>query len=470
MSRSFRARSAGPYLAAVLFLVAAAAPAVAQWEVMNLHPEAMFDSYALSVRDGRQAGYTRVPGNLEEHAALWSGTATSWVDLNPPGALQSRANSVAGSQQAGWAWPFEPPEPGGLGVRHPVLWSGTAASWVDMSFPASAGELNGNAGGQQIGTAYFGPNTHAELWTGTPGSPLDLHPAAASWSWGHDTDGAQQVGYAWTTNPRASLWTGTAASWVNLHPNAALSSMAYSVHGGQQVGWGSYPFNQRAHLWKGTKNSLVDLHPAGAITSVAWGVHDGQQVGTASFANGERASLWSGTAASWVDLDAALPPEYSLSEAKDIWHASGSTYVVGHAYNTATMHYDALMWVSPPVWTNLGSALGGVSGLPELSGAGTLLTGMPASLRLSSAAPLAPMFLFLSLSSTPTPFKGGLLVPVPPLAALPLATDAAGELQIPLAAWPPGASGLSLYLQSAIQDAAAPKGVALSNALRADVP
>jgi len=40
----------------------------------------------------------------------------------------------------------------------------------------------------------------------------------------------------------------------------------------------------------------------------------------------------------------------------------------------------------------------------------------------------------------------------------------------PWTSWPSGLSGLSLFLQSALPDVAAVKGVALSNALRADVP
>ena len=78
--------------------------------------------------------------------------------------------------------------------------------------------------------------------------------------------------------------------------------------------------------------------------------------------------------------------------------------------------------------------------------------------------------LFLTASSAPLPLKGGTLIPAPPAYALSVATSAAGEIVIPFAAWPAGASGLSLYFQYAIQDAGAVQGVALSNALRADVP
>jgi len=73
------------------------------------------------------------------------------------------------------------------------------------------------------------------------------------------------------------------------------------------------------------------------------------------------------------------------------------------------------------------------------------------------------------VASSPTPFKGGTLLPVPATLLLALGTGA-GSIALPFPAWPPGLSGLDIDFQYAIQDAAALHGVALSNALRADVP
>jgi hypothetical protein len=63
------------------------------------------------------------------HAALWGGTAASWVDLNPAGASESDAWAVHNGQQVGYA------TVGGL--QHAGLWSGTADSWVDLSLALS---------------------------------------------------------------------------------------------------------------------------------------------------------------------------------------------------------------------------------------------------------------------------------------------------------------------------------------------
>ena len=121
-------------------------------------------------------------------------------------------------------------------------------------------------------------------------------------------------------------------------------------------------------------------------------------------------------------------------------------------------------------WTNLLSGLTGVLGTPSLVGSGTLEIGSSGSLVLSAAKPSAFGMLFTSLASTPAPFKGGTLVPVPVLLSFPVATNPAGQLPLAWSSWPAGLSGASLYLQYAIADAAGPFGVSLSNALRADVP
>ena len=121
-------------------------------------------------------------------------------------------------------------------------------------------------------------------------------------------------------------------------------------------------------------------------------------------------------------------------------------------------------------WANLGHNLGGTYGDPLLYGTGPLEAGSSGWLVLVSAAASSPAALFVSLSASPTPFKGGTLVTVPVLATIPLATDTLGEIALPWLDWPAGLSGLGIHFQYAVQDPAGPKGVSLSNALRADVP
>jgi hypothetical protein len=150
---------------------------------------------------------------------------------------------------------------------------------------------------------------------------------------------------------------------------------------------------------------------------------------------------------------------------------SGDVRLDGTIPSTKTVAADAVRWVSlPPAFSDLGSGLAGVSGFPQLTGSGNLAAGSPNSLSLTSAAPSAPALLFVSLTSTPVPFKGGTLVPFPFLLTVPLGTDGSGALLLPFT-WPAGVPGdTSFYFQYAIQDAAAIKGAALSNAVKGVAP
>jgi len=123
-------------------------------------------------------------------------------------------------------------------------------------------------------------------------------------------------------------------------------------------------------------------------------------------------------------------------------------------------------------FTGLGKALAGSLGEPILHGEGTLVAGSPGSIELTNAMPSSPAYLFVSLGvGAGVPFKGGILVPVPELLFLPLATSAGGTLNLNWAAWPAGVpANTVLGFQYAIQDPGAPVGVALSNALKAVTP
>lgn len=125
---------------------------------------------------------------------------------------------------------------------------------------------------------------------------------------------------------------------------------------------------------------------------------------------------------------------------------------------------------APSAWTGLGFGLAGISGIPSLSGAGTLAAGSPGSLTIGNAMPSAPAILFTALASAPAPFKGGTLAAFPFTVTANISMLLSGGLTIPFT-WPVGVPPATpLWYQCAVQDAAAPKGVALSNALMAITP
>lgn len=122
-------------------------------------------------------------------------------------------------------------------------------------------------------------------------------------------------------------------------------------------------------------------------------------------------------------------------------------------------------------WDDRGHALAGTAGLPRLAGEGSLQPGSPGALRLSGARPLATTWLLAGFDEADQPFKGGVLVPTVDAPPLVLATDAAGALSLPWAAWPAGLPACStLVFQAWVVDPAGPKGAAASNGLLAITP
>lgn len=123
----------------------------------------------------------------------------------------------------------------------------------------------------------------------------------------------------------------------------------------------------------------------------------------------------------------------------------------------------------PGPWVDAGQALAGVLGEPQLAASGNLCPGAPGALQLAGARPGAAAFLVLGLSSAWLPFHAGVLVPSPDV-LLVQAVDRTGAASLPFV-FPAGVpSGLSLWFQSWIPDAAGPAGFAASNALLAGVP
>ncbi|MFT7463731.1 MAG: hypothetical protein ACI9EF_002078 [Pseudohongiellaceae bacterium] len=96
-----------------------------------------------------------------------------------------------------------------------------------------------------------------------------------------------------------------------------------------------------------------------------------------------------------------------------------------------------------------------------------LCTGSAAKFFLSGGEPHAAGLLFAGLTSDPTAFKGGFVVPVPWLFTPAIQIDPSGRLQFPMPGGAGGAGLVEVYIQAALVDNNQPMGVALSNALQA---
>ena len=103
------------------------------------------------------------------HAGIWSGTASSFIDLNPAGASASYGMGTSGNAQAGDA---------NFDHSHAVLWFGSASTFLDLDAVLSSDYsrdshamsvwINGSAiqvGGYALNQAG---NPAPILWTITP--------------------------------------------------------------------------------------------------------------------------------------------------------------------------------------------------------------------------------------------------------------------------------------------------------------
>jgi hypothetical protein len=109
--------AANPLASAVLWSLSAPSTQI----VLGLGP-----SSALATNGFQQGGW------FGSHAAMWSGSSASFVDLNPPGYTDSRVTAMTLAFQAGDGWLGGPANSPGA-VRHALVWQGSAASVLDLN-------------------------------------------------------------------------------------------------------------------------------------------------------------------------------------------------------------------------------------------------------------------------------------------------------------------------------------------------
>ncbi|MBI5284052.1 MAG: hypothetical protein HY874_03075 [Chloroflexi bacterium] len=169
-------------------------------------------------------------GNVYSAAALWQRNSTGGFSYtllsNPFGAAHSSASAVYDGRQYGSYW--------NAGVQfngyHACMWSGSASTPVDMRPPgAAAASISGADLGQQCGTV----DGHATLWSGAASSTTDIHPAGYLSSSLADVHLGAQVGSAVLGSAtHAMIWAGDAMRYVDLHarlPANFTSSVANGV-------------------------------------------------------------------------------------------------------------------------------------------------------------------------------------------------------------------------------------------------
>ena len=349
-------------------------------------------------------GYTDVNNAGKYGAILWSGPSGNPINITPGSFGNTFGLATNGSQQVGNAFitstavsTFETAvsmitSVSGLAsstapASHAILWSGTAASAVDLAPTNLVALVNSvaygisNNGSQQVGYGSgVTPGNHALLWTGSAGSAIDLSPSNLTGfldSTAYATDGIHQVGSGDGTgtggNAHALLWSGAANTAVDLNPTlltGITSSTAKGVSGNQEVGFGSGTGTNGANhafLWLGTADSAIDLNPTnlGTVTSSqAIATNGSKQVGSDG-----HALVWSGSAASAVDLQLLLP-------AAGTWTSSSATNIdaVGNIFGIATGTFNGVTGPFAVEWSPVSAVPEPGSILLVVLGAAALLT------------------------------------------------------------------------------------------------
>lgn len=338
-----------------LLALSAALASAQQYVAVDLSPKASAGALGFAV-SGAAGGSVMALGSSNayvQHAAEFSNGIIT--DIHPTSWAMSVVLSMSGSQQAGLGLPVAGDASAGT---HAVIWSGSAASLVDLQ-PSSlansaatctTGTMQGGYGAiksKTSGKIKTTPQNHALLWFGTASSMLDLNPANMAESKINGCDPVQEAGYIMPISPgftHAAVWSGTSPAAVDLHPAFGFdSSTAFGTAKFQQAGYGvtTSQLGGAGHalLWNSSAANMVDLHPAGYTFSVAYATNGTQQVGEADDSGLPRhkhAVVWSGTAASVVDLNQFLPAGVSDAQAMAI-DAAGN--IVGYAGN------HAYLWV-----------------------------------------------------------------------------------------------------------------------------
>ena len=98
-----------------------------QRAAIDLNPSQASQSQVNGVGGGMQVGYADLSTLAQLHAMLWSGSAASAIDLHPlSGFNGSEALAIGDGEEVGWAIDT------GVTSYNAMVWSGTAASAVNL--------------------------------------------------------------------------------------------------------------------------------------------------------------------------------------------------------------------------------------------------------------------------------------------------------------------------------------------------
>ena len=215
-------------------------------------------------------------------------------------------------------------------------------------------------------------------------------------------------------------------------------------------------------------------HPLTLLHPVMSPLNDTLVIGGGEFGNAFYLALDANGAPKWqVDLPVEVLGPFSTVQAFPQGRArftpDGSVaYVMASSGTSSGGHcYLYALQVGPSV--DVGHAMFGTLGEPELATSGSLVPGTPVTVSLTNANPNANSYLVLGLQPAATPFKQGVVLPSDDF-VIQLPTNAAGQIQFTVP-WPQNSpSNVPLYAQYWIADPAGPEGWVASNAVSLITP
>lgn len=270
-----------------------------QWSWTSLHPSYAEHSYAQGVDNGTQVGravFDTPEFNNIDHPMRWSGTAASGVNLTPIGSQGGSISDIAGNKLVGWWW-----EPLSCYVNHQwqTCYYRRGGWWeLDGTFHLTNYSgyeyttMNATDGISIVGTGTTDDdvgNVYSKgvIWNApTHEYATSVHPSEYRGSGLSAIDGDHQFGTLSLPfqGLHAGMWSGVGGGYVDMHPNNAVTSSVVDASDGQQVGMlDQWQPSPRAVLWTGTMESMVELTPTAATGSIVLACDSGLQIGTVLF-------------------------------------------------------------------------------------------------------------------------------------------------------------------------------------------
>ena len=189
------------------------------------NPTGASASYIYTARGGTAGGYATFNGS--QHATLWNGAGVDdLTDLHNDAWLHSAVDAIQGNDQFGDVTLAN-------NTAHAGRWAGTAASFVDMNpIGALESQIIGATQGRQVGWSDTGNGYQATAWSGSMASAVNLNPIGYAQSIAYDVSGSSVAGTVWSGgDSHAGYWNADTQEFIDLQPflTGYSASAAYGV-------------------------------------------------------------------------------------------------------------------------------------------------------------------------------------------------------------------------------------------------